>query len=258
MQLPLFSLYIPEYLKLMICLLERLLLMLKRFIINEFTGWHQLEWVWMFFCTASTIDISLLLHDSCFGTAAAATGVLYSLWAGKGKLSCYFFGIFNSFAYGLISYRATLYGEVILNWFWYFPMMFIGLLCWRRHLKKEQQEIIKRRLSLSGRLLTAGIAAAGTAITAAVLHKMGDQAPILDSFTTVLSIIAMVLTVKRCMEQWAIWTLVNLASIYMWYKIYLLGSGSVAVLMMWLLSLVNGIIFYILWHREVKKCPTAN
>ena len=41
------------------------------------------------------------------GIAAAVTGVLYSLWAGKGKLSCYFFGIFNSFAYGLISYQGA-------------------------------------------------------------------------------------------------------------------------------------------------------
>ena len=76
----------------------------------------------------------------------------------------------------------------------------------------------------------------------------------LDAFTTVLSVIAMVLTVKRCVEQWMLWTMVNIVSIDMWYKVYLTGSGSAAILLMWVLSLINGIIFYCLWQREIKKC----
>ena len=232
--------------------------MLKNFIRKEFSNWQGWEWLWMLFCTVSTVIISQLLGDNWFGTAAAVTGVLYSLWAGKGKLSCYFFGIFNSIAYGWISFQATLYGETVLNWLWYLPMMFAGLFFWRKHLKKDTQEIIKRAVSWRGRLLTILIAAAGTLLGAAILNQAGDQSPILDSFTTVLSIIAMVLTVKRCMEQWLLWTLVNLASIYMWYLVYLTGNGSAAVLMMWLLSLCNGLIFFYLWHKEVKKCPQKN
>ena len=232
--------------------------MLKKFIIREFSNWHPAEWLWMFFCTAVTVGLSIYLGDNWFGIAAAVTGVLYSLWAGKGKLSCYFFGIFNSFAYGLISYRATLYGEVLLNWCWYLPMMFAGLFFWKKHLKKDVQEIVKRSLSWKGRFITFGTAALGTAIFALILHFMGDKAPVLDAFTTVLSVIAMILTVKRCMEQWVLWTLVNIASIYMWYRVYLTGEGSVAVLMMWILSLINGIMFYILWQKEVQKCPTEN
>ena len=208
----------------------------------------------MIFCTVVTAVLSFVMGDSLFGAAASITGVLYSLWAGKGKLSCYFFGIFNSFAYGLISFNATLYGEVVLNWGWYFPMMFAGLFFWKRNLKSDVQEIIKRRLSWRYRLLIAAVALLGTLSGAFILQKMGDQAPVLDALTTVLSIIAMVLTVKRCVEQWALWTVVNIASIYMWYKVYLTGSGSIAILLMWVLALINGIIFYCLWQREIKKC----
>ena len=232
--------------------------MLKKFIIREFSNWHPAEWLWMLFCVAATTVISLKLNSDWFGIAAAVTGVLYSLWAGKGKISCYFFGIFNSFAYGLISYKATLYGEVLLNWCWYLPMMFAGIFLWKKHLKKDVQEIVKLALSWRGRLITLVAAAAGTGALAVILHKWGDKMPLLDAFTTVLSVIAMVLTVKRCMEQWILWTLVNIASIYMWYRVYLTGQGSVAVLMMWILSLINGIIFYILWSKEVKKCPEKN
>ena len=228
--------------------------MLKKFITGEFSNWHRLEWCWMIFCTIATVIISCVLKDNALDMAAAVTGVLYSLWAGKGKLSCYFFGIFNSAAYGWISFKAGLYGEVALNWGWYFPMMFAGLFFWKRNLKSDVQEIIKRRLSWRYRLLTAAVALLGTLSGAFILQKMGDQAPVLDALTTVLSIIAMVLTVKRCVEQWALWTVVNIASIYMWYKVYLTGSGSIAILLMWVLALINGIIFYCLWQREIKKC----
>ena len=121
--------------------------MLKKFIIKEFSNWHPAEWLWMLFCVAATVIISLKLQSDWFGIAAAVTGVLYSLWAGKGKLSCYFFGIFNSFAYGLISYQATLYGEVALNWFWYFPMMFAGLFFWKKRLPTENFYFIKDRFA---------------------------------------------------------------------------------------------------------------
>ena len=137
-------------------------------------------------------------------------------------------------------------------------MMFAGLFFWKKHLKKNVQEIIKRRLSWRGRVITLIIAALGIIFFALLLHKLGDKMPVLGAFTTVLSVIAMVLTVKRCVEQWMLWTLVNIASIYMWYQAYLLGNGSAAVLMMWILSLVNGILFYILWQKEVRKCPTEN
>ena len=228
--------------------------MLKNFIIKEFSNWHTAEWVWMIFCTLFTTGISLHLGDTVLGTAAAVTGVLYSLWAGKGKLSCYFFGIFNSAVYGWISFKAALYGEVLLNWGWYFPMMFAGLFFWKKHLKNDVQEIIKSRLSRRSRLFGGAVTLLVTLAVAMVLKKLGDPMPLVDSFTTVLSVAAMILTVKRCVEQWFLWTVVNVTSIYMWYRVYQTGSGSVAVLLMWLLALINGLIFFYLWQREIKKC----
>ena len=228
--------------------------MLKKFIIGEFSNWHFLEWCWMLFCTASTIYISHNLGDNAFGMAAAVTGVLYSLWAGKGKLSCYFFGIFNSAAYGWISFQAGLYGEVALNWGWYFPMMFAGLFFWKRNLKEDVQEIVKTRLTSRARLIYGLITAAAVAAGAGILALLRDPMPVVDSITTVLSVAAMILTVKRCSEQWFLWTVVNVVSIYMWYRVYQTGEGSAAVLMMWILSLINGIMFYCLWQREIKKC----
>lgn len=218
----------------------------------ELSGWKKWEIGWMFFCSAAIIVLSLLLKDNWLGIISALTSTWYALWAGKGKMSCYFFGIINSFCYGLISYNYKLFGEVMLNWGYYLPMMFVGLFFWRKHLDSKQ-EIYKTKLSFKGRILLVLLAAAGIAAYAVLLKFIGGRTPGLDSLTTVLSVAAMIMTVKRCVEQWFLWTVVNIASIIMWLRVYMQEGGAVASLLMWCIALVNGIIFYVQWSKEVKN-----
>ena len=104
------------------------------FLRGEAAGWQKWEIIWMIFCLAATGLLSYLLNDTLPGIIAAQTALLYTLLAGKGTISCYLFGIVNTVLYGWLSWQNRLYGEVMLNWGWYLPMMFTGLFCWRRHL----------------------------------------------------------------------------------------------------------------------------
>lgn len=225
---------------------------LKNFFRNELSGWKKWEIAWMTFCTVSIVVLSLIMKDNWLGIISALTGTWYALWAGKGKMSCYFFGIVNSFGYGLISYKYQLFGEVMLNWGYYFPMMFVGLFFWKKHLDTKQ-EIYKTRLDLKGRFILAVCSIVGIIFYAALLKVIGGRAPGLDSLTTVLSIAAMIMTVKRCVEQWFLWTVVNVASIIMWLRVFMQEGGAVASLLMWCIALANGIIFYVQWSKEVKN-----
>ena len=62
----------------------------------------------------------------------------------------------------------------------------------------------------------------------------------------------MILTVKRCIEQWVLWTIVNILAIVMWLQVYLENGNSAASLLMWCMALANGIIFFITWRRELE------
>ena len=228
---------------------------LKQFIKKEISGWRTIEVCWLLFCLASILGLSLFLKDSAAGIASSLTGTLYIILAGKGKISCYFFGIFNTILYGLVSYQNRLFGEVMLNWGWYLPMMMVGIFFWKRNLDKDST-IIKTALSLKGKAVCCICCAAGIALYAQVLKHLNDPQPVVDSLTTVLSVAAMILTVKRCSDQWIMWIIVNCASVWMWYREYVSGSGSAAVLLMWIIALANGIIFYIKWHVDMKKCQT--
>lgn len=223
-----------------------------KFIAGEFDGWKRGEAIWFAFCFISIVGISIFLEDTPAGIIAAASGICYTLLAGKGKASCYAFGVINTILYGWISLRTGLYGEVMLNWGWYLPMMFSGFFFWKRNLGKSN--IIKKTtLTLRGRVIAAVLTLAGIIIYGFVLKKMDDIQPFTDSTTTILSVTAMILTVKRCSDQWLLWTAVNAISTFMWLKVFQMDGKSAAVLIMWLLNLANGIIFYFQWRKEIKN-----
>lgn len=229
---------------------------IKRFIAGECSGWKTAETIWFAFCVISTIIGAVILNDNFAGIAAAVTGIFYTLLAGKGKISCYLFGIVNSLLYGWLSFEQKLYGEVMLNWGWYFPMMFAGLFFWGKNLG-EQQIIRKTKLSIGEKIVFYLLTLIGIAVYAVILHYMKDPQPLLDSATTILSVTAMILTVKRCADQWLMWTIVNILSVWMWFRVFQLNGESAALLAMWLIALANGIIFWFQWYKDIKKCKTT-
>ena len=60
----------------------------------------------------------------------------------------------------------------------------------------------------------------------------------------------MYLTVKRCVEQWLIWMIVNSLSLIMWLKIVISGTMVFATVIMWSVYLVLAIYFYFKWKKE--------
>jgi nicotinamide mononucleotide transporter len=63
----------------------------------------------------------------------------------------------------------------------------------------------------------------------------------------------MILTVRRAIEEWVLWIIINAVEVYMWYKAWSCGNGSISILLMWLLFLANGIYLLSLWIRIERK-----
>ena len=222
-------------------------------IMQEFSGWQLWEMLYIFCCTAAIGTISFYLGDNIIGFTSAITGTLYTMFAGKGKISCYFFGIINTVTYGYIAYTQKIYGDMMLNWAIYLPMMFAGIILWKRRLDDECS-IIKASLSGKQRLLLLIINIIAILLYAGVLHKLKAVQPLVDSATTVFSITAMFLTLKRCIEQWILWTAVNILSVIMWCRVFFsTGGTSAATLIWWMIMLISGIIFYIQWRNSLRK-----
>lgn len=226
---------------------------MKKLLKNELSGWKKIEVFWLLLaCTVITL-LSIYWKDSIMGIISATTGVACVVMTGKGKLSAYFFGLINSVLYAIIAYKARLYGETMLNLLYYVPMQFVGFYIWNKNMNEESHEVNKIHMTNKSRLLWLAIMIAGTIGYGFILKALGDAMPFVDSFTTVSSVVAMIVSVKMYAEQWWIWIAVDIFSVYMWWCNFSAGSDNMATLLMWIVYLGNAIIMCIKWEKEARK-----
>lgn len=181
------------------------------------------------------------------------SGILYTFVAGRGKVYCYLFGIIATCCYSYLAFQNHIFGNFLLNIGYYLPMQIIGIFEWKKHLKKDKQEIIKQNLTNKERFFLGSISVIVCIILASYLNYSKETTPLLDGITTVLSILGMYLTVKRCIEQWIIWIIVNSLTIIMWIKLSLKNTQTYSTIIVWTIYLILGIYFYIQWRKELTQ-----
>ena len=93
----------------------------------------------------------------------------------------------------------------------------------------------------------------GTLLYGMILNKMGDAMPFVDAFTTVTSVVAMIVSVKMFAEQWWIWVVVDVFTVYMWFVSFMQGKENIATLIMWMVYLVNAVIMLVKWEKEARR-----
>ena len=96
----------------------------KKFIKNEIEGWKKLEITWLLIACAVIVGLSIYWDDTVMGIVSSTTGVICVVCTGKGKLSAYIFGLVNTVLYAIISYKAALYGETMLNALYYVCLLY--------------------------------------------------------------------------------------------------------------------------------------
>lgn len=195
------------------------------------------------------------------GFIAGVSGLLCVVLTAKRSVSNYIFGIINVSLYAYISYKSALYGDFILNAFYYFPMQFIGWYSWVKNRGGEDSEgnedesLVKiKRMTARQRALLLFLCVVSVLVTGYLLETYTDDPqPYKDSFTTVLSVIAMYLMVKAFMEQWILWIAINIVGVVMWYMVFRDGGEHAALMIiMWIFYLANSINGYIIWRKNAK------
>ena len=91
------------------------------------------DWFLIVGVIASNVIYSMMTGTlDVLGSLAGITGVLCVVLVAKGSIWNYLFGLVNVSLYAYISYKASLYGDAVLNAFYYVPMQFIGWWQWRK------------------------------------------------------------------------------------------------------------------------------
>lgn len=224
----------------------------KEFIKAELTGWRKVETIGLSVVFLIILVNAFVMKDSIVAVVSAICGILYSTIAGKGKVSCYFFGLMGTCCYSWLSFENALWGNLVLYMCYYFPMQVLGIFEWRKHLKSETKEIYKKRLSNSQRLKMSALAFLFCVFAVWLINLFKGSNPLFDGITTVLSVFGMYFTVKRCIEQWIAWVIVNGLSTLMWLNLVFQGTKAYATLIMWFVYFLLAIYFYIYWKKEIS------
>ena len=225
---------------------------LKEYIRLETSGWKWYELLYLAVCTLAVFIPSLIKGDSAMAVVSGTCGAISVVLTGKGKLGTYIFGGIQCALYAIISYKATYYGETALNVFYLLPLEVVGFRTWMKNMNSERAEVVKLKMTWRQRALWGAVLAAGTVGMGLVLRLFHDAMPFMDAFTTVGTMIAFVLTVKRYSENWWIWIAINVATVIMWVGNVLEGgeNASIATLLMWSVYLVNSVVMIVRWQRE--------
>lgn len=226
---------------------------MKKWIKKELTGWKKWEVVWLAIATAVILGVSLYWKDTMIGIGAAVTGIWCVILTGKGKLSSFLFGTINTVLYAIVAWKAKYWGEVMLNLLYYVPMNFVGLYMWSKNMDEQTEEVQKKRLSGKNSIIAYGCVVLGTVAYGFVLKLLNGTLPFADSMSTVFSIFAQLLCVKRYMEQWVLWIVVDVVTVVMWVYALIEGTGDVATVLMWSIYLINAIIMFLKWQKDTKK-----
>ena len=208
---------------------------------------------------ASNIIYSVLSGAlDVIGSVAGIAGVLCVVLVAKGSIWNYLFGIVNVSMYAYISYKAALYGDAVLNAFYYVPMQFIGWWQWRKRGAAMSEaeaggsgvRVKARRFSWRQRAVLALGCVAAVVAGGFILRHFGDPQPFKDSTTTILSIVAQALMALAFMEQWALWIITNVVSVAMWSICVARGEAHAAVMViMWTFYLLNSLNGFRIWLK---------
>lgn len=173
---------------------------------------------------------------------AAILGVFCVVLGAKGAMANWIFGTVEAFLHIYICFCTHIYGDMLQRLVYNLPMQFIGWKKWSKRVRNDGSTTIHTRyMTWNQRILTVATVAICTFALGEFLTHFGPwfidtlksifpdiefktlktsyDMPMqmwLDSFTTVMSIITMYVSVKAYVEQWYMWLFINVAYIAMW------------------------------------------
>lgn len=220
---------------------------------NYFSDWTKFEISWLIISSIVMISLSIVWGDNIIALISGLTGIIAVVLGAKVKLSNYAFATINVALYAYLCLGNQLYGEFMLNAFYFIPMNLIGFFLWKKH-KSDEGDIQVRNLTIKGFISLTAVTVLSVYAYHLILISLGGNLTLIDAITTVISVIALILGVTRYAEQWLLWIVVNIVSIIMW--IILLNQGdtsAVTMLVMWTAYLFNSIYGYMNWLKLSKK-----
>ena len=200
------------------------------------------------------ILVYIVAPDSWYGVVAGIAGCISVVLTAKGRWMMYPIGFIQNFTYTVLAFQNKFYGEVFEQIF-YIVTMIWGMVAWARnmHLNEDgTRDVNTRKFGLIEWIFTTVGILIGTWAFGAWLESIGAAQAYTDAATNVMALFAQILMVKRYREQWALWLLIDVFCIKMWWV-----AGNWSMVAMYIAWTANCIYGWINWTK-LNKMEVAN
>lgn len=175
---------------------------------------------------------------------ATILGIIQGILVMLNKRSNWIFYILQMIFLIIFSYINHLYGDVLNNSF-YLIIGFIGFLAWGKKKGKNSISSVKN----TERMIYIGLIIIGTVVLNQVLKSTNDPLPLLDSFTTISSLVATYYMVKKKIDTWVIWFIND---IFYAIEYFVLPNQALYLFLLNVVWAFMAIGSYINWNKLMK------
>lgn len=201
---------------------------------------------------------AFLLILSAFG---ALMGVVSTVCSANGSIWTFVFGLLDVAIYSYILLDSRNPSQFLLHVVYMIPMEFVGFFKWRRRGAGAKKKVKAQRIRKASEWLKftgifLGVYAASFAVSWLILDKSGSTFTygkiVLDALITTANIVAFAMGAFAYMEQWYLWTLVNVSSVILWTLTLIREPSAgyaVIPLVKYSFYFINGLNGIRIWHR---------
>lgn len=225
----------------------------KYFYDNYIKDWKTFDYVFLFglllvqlIMTPFMIDSGLSLGWNIFTLVASFIGTLATIICAKGKMSYYTWGFIQTVMFLIFNCKLHLWVETAEQ-IYYLVTMIIGVFIWKKNVNKTVETIKAKKLSKTKLIVTIIGLLALSVVIYLVDVKIGGTAPLLDTMSLSIAIIANLLCTFCYKEQWILWFVLDVVQTILYFVI---GQPIMAV--MYIAWTINTIYGWYNWNKTEK------
>lgn len=196
--------------------------------------------------------ISQFLTSHTLELIAASAGFINIYLVARNNIWNWLFGIINVSLYAIIFFHTKLYADMGLQLV-FLVLQFYGLYQWRyggKHHAKRSITQAPNTILLSAFFITVFLF---LSIVFLLEHYTDSTTVYADAFITSCSLTAQWMMSKKWLEHWALWIVINLISIGLYfYKNLYFTSG------LYVIFLYFCVMGYRIWHKELLGSCARN
>lgn len=227
---------------------------MKKWLKNEFVvNWKPFDYIFLFgllgvqlLMTPFMIDSGMSIGWNIFVLSASFIGTLATIICAKGKMSYYVWGFIQTIMFLILNLELRLWVESAEQ-LYYLVTMVIGVFVWKKNLNKDTAEIRAKKFTVAKFILTI----LGLVVASIVIYNidvaLGGTAPLLDTLSLSIAIVANLLCTMCYKEQWILWFVLDIIQTILYFVI---GQPMMAI--MYIAWTINCVYGWYNWNKQQK------